>query len=134
AIQRCEVPGGAGGRRICYLFALLRAEGERSAMKSLAVAAACALAVAGFALAAPGALAAAKNVCPPGGASHTTFNGGLLVTGNNYCLLDHVTVNGGVTVVSGSDVDLENSPGARGVNLTPGPDLELSFTLSHPGY
>jgi hypothetical protein len=95
----------------------------------LAVAAACALAVAGVALAAPGALAATKNVCPPGGASHTTFNGGLLVTGNNYCLLEHVTVHGGVTVVSGSDVDLENSAVTGGVNVRPGGEIEVGISL-----
>jgi hypothetical protein len=97
--------------------------------KVLAVAAACALAVAGVALAAPGALAAAKNVCPPGGASHTTFNGGLLVTGDNYCLLEHVTVHGGVTVVSGSDVDLENSTVTGGVNVRPGGEIEAGLSL-----
>jgi hypothetical protein len=97
--------------------------------KSLAAATAFALAVAGVALFAPGALAATKNVCPPGGASNTTFDGGLLVTGNNYCLLDHVTVNGGVTVVSGSDVDLENSTVNGGVSVRPGGEIEVGVSL-----
>jgi hypothetical protein len=97
--------------------------------KPLAAVAAFALAVAGVALFAPGALAATTNVCPPGGASNTTFNGGLLVTGNNYCLLDHVTVNGGVTVVSGSDVDLENSTVNGGVRVRPGGEIEVGVSL-----
>jgi hypothetical protein len=97
--------------------------------KSLAAAAAFVVAAAGVALFAPGALAATKNVCPPGGASHTTFNGGLLVTGDNYCLLDHVTVNGGVTVVAGSDVDLENSTVTGGVRIRPGGEIEVGVSL-----
>jgi hypothetical protein len=99
----------------------------------LSVAAACALAVAGVALAAPGALAATNNVCPPGGVSHTTFHGGLLVTGNNYCLLDHVTVHGGVTVTSGSDVDLENSSVTGGVSVRPGGEIEVGISLFSTG-
>jgi hypothetical protein len=79
--------------------------------------------------ASPEALAATRTVCPPGGASHTTFNGGLLVTGNNYCLLDHVTVNGGVTVTSGSDVDLENSTVNGGVRIRPGGEIEVGVSL-----
>jgi hypothetical protein len=97
--------------------------------KSLAAAAAFVVAAAGVALFAPGALAATKNVCPPGGASHTTFNGGLLVTGDNYCLLDHVTVHGGVTVVAGSDVDLENSTVNGGVRIRPGGEIEVGVSL-----
>ncbi len=97
--------------------------------KALAAAAAFVVAAAGVALFAPGALAATKNVCPPGGASHTTFNGGLLVTGDNYCLLDHVTVNGGVTVVAGSTVDLENSTVTGGVRIRPGGEIEVGVSL-----
>jgi hypothetical protein len=97
--------------------------------KYLAAGAAFALAAASVALFTPGALAATKNVCPPGGASNTTFNGGLLVTGHNYCLLSHVTVNGGVTVVSGSDVDLENSTVNGGVSVRPGGEIEVGVSL-----
>jgi hypothetical protein len=77
----------------------------------------------------PEAFAATRTVCPPGGASHTTFNHGLLVTGNNFCLLDHVTVNGGVVVVSGSDVDLENSTVNGGVRIRPGGEIEVGVSL-----
>lgn len=97
--------------------------------KYLAAVAASALAAASFALSAPGALAAAQNVCPPGGAAHTTFNGGLLVTGHNYCLLGHVTVHGGVTVAAGSDVDLENSTVTGGVDIRPSGEIEVGISL-----
>src|SRR6266516_427307 len=127
--QRSRVSSCRGGKRGQQtLSPLPHAEGKRSAMKkSLAAATAFALAVAGVALFAPGAVAATRTVCPPGGASDTTFNGGLLVTGNNYCLLDHVTVNGGVTVDGGSDVDLENSTVNDGVNVTPGGEIEVDL-------
>lgn len=95
-----------------------------SAVAALVVAAAQAIGGAS-----PGAFAAARTVCPPGGASNTTFNRGLLVTGNNYCLLDRVTVNGGVTVVSGSDVDLENSTVNGGVSVRPGGEIEVGVSL-----
>jgi hypothetical protein len=75
------------------------------------------------------ALAATRTVCPPGGASDTTYNGGLLVSGNNYCLLSHVTVHGGVTVAAGSDVDLENSTVTGGVHVRPGGEIEVGVSL-----
>jgi hypothetical protein len=95
----------------------------------LAAAATFALATASMALSAPGAVAAAQTVCPPGGASHTTYHGGLLVTGHNYCLLDHVTVHGGVTVAAGSDVDLENTTVTGGVHVRPGGEIEVGISL-----
>jgi hypothetical protein len=100
-------------------------------LRCVSLSAAATLAVAAQAIggASPGALAASRTVCPPGGASHTTFNGGLLVSGNNYCLLDHVTVNGGVTVVSGSDVDLENSTVNGRVSVRPGGEIEVGVSL-----
>jgi hypothetical protein len=73
----------------------------------------------------PSAMAATKNVCPPGGASNTTYNGGLLVTNDNYCTLDHVTVDGGITVTSGSDVDLEDATVTGGVHVLPGGEIEV---------
>ena len=74
---------------------------------------------------APSASAGTKNVCPPGGASNATYNGGLLVTDDNYCTLDHVTVNGGITVTSGSDVDLEGATVNGGVTVRPGGEIEV---------
>jgi hypothetical protein len=75
----------------------------------------------------PGAVAGTQTICPDGGLSNTTINGGLLVTNDNFCTLDQVTVNGGVTVVAGSDVDLENSTVYGGVNITPGGEIEVDL-------
>lgn len=81
---------------------------------------------AGFsAIGAPSASAGTENVCPPAGASDTTYNGGLLVTNDNYCTLDHVTVNGGLTVTSGSVVDLEGATVNGGVTVRPGGEIEV---------
>ena len=81
------------------------------------------------AVGAPAASGATRTVCPPGGASNTTYNGGLLVTDNNFCSLDHVTVNGGIVVDSGSDVDLETSTVHGGVVVTPGGEIEVGISL-----
>jgi hypothetical protein len=70
--------------------------------------------------------AAAKTVCRSGGASNTTFNGGLEVTGDNYCLLTNVTVNGGVTIDSGADIELDASIVNGGITVTPGGEIEVN--------
>lgn len=82
-----------------------------------------------FATAAPQALSATQNVCPDGGVSDTTYQGGLLVTGDNFCSLGHVTVNGGITVDAGGVVDLENSTVTGGVKVRPGGEIEVGISL-----
>jgi hypothetical protein len=69
--------------------------------------------------------AAVRNVCPPGGTSDSTYRGGLIVTGDNYCTLDNVTVVGGLTVAAGSDVDLEGATITGGVHVLPGGEIEV---------
>jgi hypothetical protein len=73
----------------------------------------------------PLASAATTKVCPPGGLFDTTVRGGLLVTNDNYCILDGVTVYGGVTIVAGSDVDLEGATVTGGVHVLPGGEIEV---------
>jgi hypothetical protein len=95
-------------------------------MKKLSVSGSAFVVLAGlFATFGPPAFGSTTNVCPPGGVSNTTYNGGLLVTNNNYCTLDHVTVNGGITVRSGSDVDLEDATVNGGVSVEPGGEIEV---------
>src|SRR5437870_944757 len=98
-------------------------------MRQKLLALASALVVMWLLLGVPAASAATQNVCSSGGFSNTTLQGGLLVTGNNFCALDHVTVNGGIVVESGSDVDLESSTVHGGVLVTPGGEIEVGVSL-----
>jgi hypothetical protein len=95
-------------------------------MKRLSVTASAFIVLTGaFASFGPPALGSTTNVCPPGGVSDTTYNGGLLVTNDNYCTLDHVTVHGGIAVTSGSDIDLEDATVNGGVAVLPGGEIEV---------
>lgn len=95
-------------------------------MKKYLAAAAAVAAVAAICVLAPGALAAAQTVCPPGGISDTTITGGLLVTGDNYCLLYNDTINGGVTIQGGSDIELDASTVSGGITVMPDGEIEAN--------
>jgi hypothetical protein len=73
----------------------------------------------------PSAVAATRNICPPGGISNTTISGGLEVTGGNYCVLANDTINGGVTIDAGADIELDNSTVNSGITVKPGGEIEV---------
>jgi hypothetical protein len=107
----------------------LRLKGEegRAAMRKYLAAATVGLAVtAAVALFVPSALAGTQTVCPPAGLSNTTVNGGLLVTNDNYCLLQNDTISGGITILAGSDIELDASTVSGGINVTPGGEIEAN--------
>jgi hypothetical protein len=106
----------------------LSGEIGRAAMrKYLAAAVAVAAVSATITLFVPGALAATQTVCPPGGVSNTTINGGLLVTEGNYCVLAHDTIRGGITILgNGGDIELDNSTVYGGIDVTPGGEIEVN--------
>lgn len=75
---------------------------------------------------APSAVGATRTVCPDGGISDTTIEGGLLVTGGNYCVLANDTISGGITILAGGDIELDNSTVYGGINVTPGGEIEVN--------
>jgi hypothetical protein len=95
--------------------------------KYLAATTSVAAASAAVALFVPGALAGTQTVCPPGGVSNTTVNGGLLVTEGNYCALADDTIRGGITILGhGGDIELDNSTVYGGIDVTPGGEIEVN--------
>jgi hypothetical protein len=96
-------------------------------MKSyLAAAAAFAAIAAIVAVFTPASVAATRTICPPGGVSDTTINGGLEVTDGNYCVLANDTINGGITIVFGGDIELDNSTVNNGITVLPGGEIEVN--------
>jgi hypothetical protein len=83
-------------------------------------------AIAAFAAFTPGAVAATKTVCPDGGVSNTTINGGLEVTDGNYCILANDTINGGITIDYGGDIELDNSTVNNGITVNPRGEIEVN--------
>ncbi len=94
--------------------------------KYLAAAASVAAVTVAVALFVPGALAGTQTVCPPGGLSNTTVNGGLLVTNDNYCVLYNDTIKGGITILAGSDIELDASTVNNGITVMPGGEVEAN--------
>jgi hypothetical protein len=76
----------------------------------------------------PSALAGTGTVCPPGGLSDTTVNGGLLVTpsSESYCLLQNDKINGGITILAGADIELDASTVNNGILVKPGGEIEAN--------
>jgi hypothetical protein len=74
---------------------------------------------------APGAAGQTRTVCPDGGVSNATIDGGLLVRGGNYCVLANDTISGGITILAGGDIELDGSTVYGGINVTPGGEIEV---------
>ncbi len=77
----------------------------------------------------PSNAVAGPTICPPDGATDTTFHGGLVVTDGNFCSLSNVTVYGPVTVRAGGVIDLEDSRVNGGVIVQPGGEIEIGISL-----